>query len=217
MKDGGHKRREKDQEKEVKVEVEHGEQVRRWTQKACVGEKEEEESRNSTYEDNDVSNIHMEESMVIRMDDGSSIWRAAKRAAEEAQNGDGVGGTQRQAEEAEGEMGKENGRDRPDNAVKTLSTSCCCCCCCSSSSSSNSSRGSSAHRPELLRLGEIREPQRRSLPLTGKVHPRETRDQDLRCIARSLFLLSRSRVSTSTVLCTRGVLIETLQVPGTPA
>ena len=47
MKDGGRKRREKDQEKEVKVEVEHEE------------EKEEEESRNSTYEDNDVSDIHM--------------------------------------------------------------------------------------------------------------------------------------------------------------
>ena len=46
MKDGERKRREKDQEKEVKVEVEHEE------------EKEEEESRNSTYEDNDVSEIH---------------------------------------------------------------------------------------------------------------------------------------------------------------
>ena len=55
------------QEKEVKVQGEHGEEERGWTQKECVGEKEEDESRKSAYEDNDVSNRHMtsvEKSMV---------------------------------------------------------------------------------------------------------------------------------------------------------
>ena len=56
-----------------------------------------------------------------------SVWRAARRAAEEESDGDGVGKTQRQAGEAKGEIRerKKGERDRPDSAVKTHRTSSC--------------------------------------------------------------------------------------------
>ena len=59
------------------------------------------------YEDKDVSNRHdmVEKSMV-------EVWRAARRAAEEARDGDGVGETQRRAEDAEGEKWKREMRER---------------------------------------------------------------------------------------------------------
>ena len=110
------------QEQEVKVQGEHGEEERGWTQKECVGEKEK-ERRKSTYEDNDVSNRHMArwKRSWIRIDVGSSmrsargrrrVWRAARRVADEARDGEGVGEAQRQSEEAEGgEIGKEKGRE----------------------------------------------------------------------------------------------------------
>ena len=75
-----------------------------------------EEGTNRTYEDKDVSNRHM--TWWIRIDDGSSmrsaggrrrVWREARRAAQEARDGDGVGKAQHQAEEAEEE---ENWRRR---------------------------------------------------------------------------------------------------------
>ena len=47
------------QEKDIQVQEEHCGEERRWTQKECAGEKDEEECRNSTNEDNDVSNRHM--------------------------------------------------------------------------------------------------------------------------------------------------------------
>ena len=61
------------------------------------------------YEDNDVSNRHMtwwKRAWWMRIDDGSStrsprgrrrVWRAAKRAAEQARDGDGFEEAQRQA------------------------------------------------------------------------------------------------------------------------
>ena len=75
---------------------------------------------NSTHVENDVSNRHMtwwRNAWWIRVDSGPHLrtargrrrtWRAARRAAEEARNGDRVEETQSLAEEAEGEKwGKE--------------------------------------------------------------------------------------------------------------
>ena len=67
------------------------------------------------HEENDVSNRHMtwwRNAWWIRVDSGPHmrtargrrrVWRAARRAAEQARDNDGVGETQRFAEEAEGE------------------------------------------------------------------------------------------------------------------
>ena len=103
--------------------MEHGELERVWTQKECFGE---EESRNSTFEDNDVSNRHMtwwKRSRWIRNDDGSSMRSTrGRRSGRRARDGDGVGETQRQAEEAEGEKwGRRKGeRQTRQRSEKTL-------------------------------------------------------------------------------------------------
>ena len=84
------------------------------TQKECVEEKKE---TNSMQEEHDVSNRHMtwwRNAWWIRVDSGPHmrtargrrrVWRAARRAAEQARDNDGVGETQSFAEEAEGETG----------------------------------------------------------------------------------------------------------------
>ena len=81
------------------MQGDHRKEERSWTQKECVGE--EEESRNSLYDDTDVSNTHMarwNRSWWIRIDGGSSmrsargrrrVWRADRRAAEEARDAEG--------------------------------------------------------------------------------------------------------------------------------
>ena len=109
---------------EVKVQGEHWEEERGRTQKEDAGEKKEEENRHSMYEDSDVSNRHTawwKRSRWIWVDGGSSmrsargsrrIWRAARRAAAEASDEDGVGEAQRQAEEAEEEKVGKGKRER---------------------------------------------------------------------------------------------------------
>ena len=76
------------------------------TQEECVEAKKE---TNSMHEESDVSNRHM---TWRDMDGGPHmrtargrrrIWRAARRAAEQARDDDGVEETQSSAEEAEGE------------------------------------------------------------------------------------------------------------------
>ena len=91
------------------------EEVRNRTQEECVEEKREEESSNQICEDSDVSNRHMtwwRKAWWIRIDDGSSmrsargrrrVWRAARRAAEQARDGDRVEETHCLAEEAKWE------------------------------------------------------------------------------------------------------------------
>ena len=82
------------------------------TQEKCVEEKKE---TNSMHEESDVSNRHMtwwKNAWWIRTDGGPHmrtargrrrIWRAARRAAEQARDDDGVEETRSLAEEAEGE------------------------------------------------------------------------------------------------------------------
>ena len=83
------------------------------TQEECVEEKKE----TNSMQEKDVSNRHMtwwKSAWWVRMDNGPhlrtargrrQVWRAARRAAEQARNNDGVGETQSFAEEAEGETG----------------------------------------------------------------------------------------------------------------
>ena len=87
------------------------------TQEGCV---EEQKETNSTQEEHDVSNRHMtwwSNAWWIRVDSGPHmrtargrrrVWRAARRAAEQARDNVGVGETQSFAEEAEGETGERN-------------------------------------------------------------------------------------------------------------
>ena len=99
------------------------------------------------HEDNDVPNRYMtwwKRACWMRIDDGSSmrgrrrVWRAARRAAEQARDDDGVEETQRQADEAQGEKwesGKKEKQTRsrsentlhivlhlPSNAIATATT-----------------------------------------------------------------------------------------------
>ena len=80
-----------------------------------IEEKREGESRNQICEDSDVSNRHMtwlRKAWWIQIDDGSSmrsargrrrVWRAARRAAEQARDGDRVEEIRCLAEEAKWE------------------------------------------------------------------------------------------------------------------
>ena len=83
------------------------------TQEECVEGKNE----TNSMQEKDVSNRHMtwwRNAWWIRVDGGPHmrtargrrrVWRAARRAAEQARDNDGVGETQSFAEEAEGETG----------------------------------------------------------------------------------------------------------------
>ena len=82
------------------MQGEHEEEEVTWTQKKCVGEKEQ-ESRNSTYEVNDGGSELMMDPACAAPEEGAESGEQARRAAVEARDGDGVGETQRQAEEAE--------------------------------------------------------------------------------------------------------------------
>ena len=102
----------KAQEREVDAQEGHGEEMT--TQEECV---EEKRGTNSMQEEHDVSNRHMtwwRNAWWIRVDSGPHmrtargrrrVWRAARRAAEQARDNVGVGETQSFAEEAEGETG----------------------------------------------------------------------------------------------------------------
>ena len=91
----------------------------------CVEEKTRDENRNRRYDEGkDVSNRHMtwwRRAWWIQIDHGSSIrgargrrrvWRAARRAAEEARDKDGVGTAQCHAERAKGQTGRRGTRER---------------------------------------------------------------------------------------------------------
>ena len=76
-------------------------------------------------------------------------WRAARRAAEEAPDGNGVGETQRQAEESEGEKWEwrkgETGQSKHSAHCLTLTN----CRNSSSDNSSSNSSGSDADTPVM--------------------------------------------------------------------
>ena len=122
-------------EEERKVQAQEGYEGKEemTTQGECVEEKKE---MNSMQVESDVSNRHMtwwKNAWWIRVDGGPHmrtargrrrIWRAARRAAEQARDDDTVEETQSFAEEAEGRNGeREIERDRPDNATQTICTS----------------------------------------------------------------------------------------------
>ena len=104
------------EEREGKVQAQerHEGKEEMTTQGECVEDKRE---TNSMQEEHDVSNRHMtwwRNAWWIRMDSGPHmrtargrrrIWRAARRAAEQARDNDRVGETQSLAKEAEGETG----------------------------------------------------------------------------------------------------------------
>ena len=89
------------------------------TQGECVVEKKE---TNSVQKEHDVSNRHMTWWKIawwIRVNNGPHIqtargrrrvWRAARRAAEQARDENGVGQAQREAGEAEEEKRRKKGR-----------------------------------------------------------------------------------------------------------
>ena len=91
------------------------------TQEKCV---EEQKETNSMHEESHVSNRHMtwwHNAWWIRVDNGPHmrsargrrrVWRAARRAAEQARNEDGAGEVQRLAEEAEREKWERRQTDR---------------------------------------------------------------------------------------------------------
>ena len=132
-------------EQESEVEAQGGrkqesEDVRNRTQEECVEEKREGENRNHFCEDSDVSNRHVtwwRKAWWIRIDDGSSmrsargrrrVWRAARRAAEQARDGDRVEETQCLAEEAKWEKWEKRQTDRQtDSALKAGYIWCCTC------------------------------------------------------------------------------------------
>ena len=107
----GQARKGKAQEREADAQEGHGGEMT--TQEKCVEEKKE----TNSMQENDVSNRHMawwKNAWWIRVDSGPHmrtargrrrVWRAARRAADQARDNDGVGETQSFAEEAEGETG----------------------------------------------------------------------------------------------------------------
>ena len=144
--------------------------------------------------------------MVIRIDDGSTrpsargrgrVWRAARRAVEEARGGDEVwrrlSSKPKRQRRRHGK--RETERDRPGNVVGTLCTSRCACQL-QQQQWQQQPQHQRAPRRTSSTPAKSAQPQRQS-------RPRESRGQDSGRIARTLLLLSRSRVSTSTVLRTR--------------
>ena len=103
---------ERREEREVEDQEGHEGKEEMTTQEECVETKKE---TNSMHEESDVSNRHMtwwKNAWWIRMDGGPHmrtargrrrIWRAARRAAEQARDDDTVEETRSLAEEAEGE------------------------------------------------------------------------------------------------------------------
>ena len=109
------------EEREVKAQEGHEGSEEVTTQEKCVEAKKE---TNSMHEESDVSKRHMtwwENAWWIRMDGGPHmrtardrrrIWRAARRAAEQARDDDRVEETRSLAEEAEErDVGKKKGRE----------------------------------------------------------------------------------------------------------
>ena len=98
----------------------------------CVEDKRE---TNSMQEEHDVSNRHMTRwgnAWWIRMDGGPhwqtargrrQIWRAARRAAEQARDGHRVEEIQSSAEEAEGEKWRRKKREQGRNRREESNTS----------------------------------------------------------------------------------------------
>ena len=123
----GQARERKAQEREADAQEGHDEEMT--TREKCVEAKKE---VSSMHKENDVSNRHMtwwRNAWWIRVDSGPHmrtargrrrVWRAARRAAEQAQDNDGVGETQSFAEEAEGETGRrqrwEQGRTKREES-----------------------------------------------------------------------------------------------------
>ena len=120
------------EEREGKVQAQgHEGKEEMTTQGECVEDKRE---TNSMQEEHDVSNRHMtwwRNAWLIRMDSGPHmrtargrrrIWRAARRAAEQARDNDGVGETQSFAEEAEGKTGRRKKREQGTTERKESNT-----------------------------------------------------------------------------------------------
>ena len=123
-KKGERKKTREKQQKEVKAQGTREEQGKgkalgerdrggRITREECVEQEKNEVDTDLTFEDKNASNRHMtwwKRAWWIRFDDGSSmrsargrrrVWRAARRAAEQARDGDRVGKGQSPAEEAQ--------------------------------------------------------------------------------------------------------------------
>ena len=111
--------REGDSVKSVKRKTGHKESAREriQAQEECAEEKCKGENTKRLYEENDMSNRRMTwwkrlcwilsgHGSCVRSAKGRrSVWRTAKRAAEEARDGDFVEETHRKAEEAERQQG----------------------------------------------------------------------------------------------------------------
>ena len=107
------------EEREVEAQEGHEGEEEMTRQEKCV---ETSKEANSMYEENDVSNGHMKNAWWICVDSGPHvrtargrrrIWRAARRAAEQARDDDRVEETRSLAEEAEGEKwGRKERRER---------------------------------------------------------------------------------------------------------
>ena len=122
-------------ESELKAQKEHEDELK--------AQGEQQENANSVHEECHVSHRHMtwwHNAWWIRVDNGPHmrsargrrrVWRAARRAAEQARDEDGAGEVQRLAEEAEwekwGRRQTDGQTDRLDRAVRTLCTSYCTC------------------------------------------------------------------------------------------
>ena len=109
------------QEEQVEAQEGHEGEEAMTTQEKCV---EEQKETNSMHEESHVSNRRMtwwHNAWWIRVDNGPHmrsargrrrVWRAARRAAEQARNEDGAGEVQRLAEEAEREKWERRQTDR---------------------------------------------------------------------------------------------------------
>ena len=120
----------KAQEERKRAEAQDGHEGNEvWTtREECVEEKKE----TNSMQEKDVSNRHMawwKNAWWIRVDSGPHmrtargrrrVWRAARRAAEQARNNDGVGETQSLAEEAEGEKWRKDRRQSKQSNEATL-------------------------------------------------------------------------------------------------
>ena len=108
------------------------------SQEKCVEAKKE----NSMHEENDVSNRHMtwwRNAWWIRVNSGPHmrtargrrrIWRAARRAAEQACDDGRVEETLSPAEEVEGETCGRKKREQGRNRREKKTTPCTSCCTC---------------------------------------------------------------------------------------
>ena len=116
--------RKSEEKKEVKAQERHDREEEKRTQEKCVEAKKE---ANSIHEENDVSNGHRtwwKNAWWIRVDSEPHlrtargrrrIWRAARRAAEQARHDGRVEETQSFAEEAEGDKWRRKERRERQN------------------------------------------------------------------------------------------------------